>query len=58
MHLMDIHENKPISFQINNLKHNISYMYEVFIMRDINLVFLQYYQNTTYIHNYGYISTF
>jgi hypothetical protein len=33
-------------------------MYEVFIQRDINLVFLQYYQNITYIHNHGYVSTF
>jgi hypothetical protein len=23
MHIMDIDENKPISFQINNFKHNI-----------------------------------
>jgi hypothetical protein len=33
-------------------------MYEVFIQWDTNLVFLQYYQNTIYIHNYGYVSTF
>ncbi len=26
------------------------------MLRDINLVFLQYYQDTIYIHNYGYIS--
>jgi hypothetical protein len=30
-------------------------MYEVFILRDMNLVFLQYYQNNICIHNYGYI---
>jgi hypothetical protein len=38
------------------LNITIPYMYEVFMLRDINLVFLQYYQDTIYIHNYGYIS--
>jgi hypothetical protein len=29
------------------------YMYEIFISRKINLMFLYYYQNTNYIRNYG-----
>jgi hypothetical protein len=53
MHLVGIDENTPIFLQKNNYKHNFSYMYEVFILWDTNLVLLQYYQNTTYIHNYG-----
>ncbi len=58
MHLMNIDENTPISFQKNIINITFPYMCKVFILRDINLVFLQYYQNTTYIHNYGYVSTF
>jgi hypothetical protein len=60
MHPVDIDENAPISLQENNYKHNITfpYMYEIFILRDINLMFLYYYQNTNYFHNYGYVSTF
>ncbi len=55
MHLMDIDENAPIAFQIFFLNITFPYMYEVFILQDMNLVFLQYYQNSICIHNYGYI---
>ncbi len=58
MHLMDIDENTPIFLQKKIINITFPYMYEVFIRWDKNLVFLQYYQNTIYIHNHGYVSTF
>ncbi len=45
-------------FKNKFINKTFSHMYEVFILQDINLVLLQYYQNTTYIHNYGYVSAF
>jgi len=58
MHLMDIDEIHQLFFEQIILNIIFPYKYEVFILRDINLVFLQYYQNTIHIHNYGYILTF
>jgi hypothetical protein len=55
MHLMDIDENAPIALQKEIINITFPYMYEVFILWDMNLVFLQYYQNSICIHNYGYI---
>ncbi len=51
---MKIHQ---FLFKLFFINITFPYMHEV-ILQDMNLVFLQYYQNTTYIHNYGYVSTF
>jgi hypothetical protein len=50
MHLMDIDEDYT-TFSLKQIILNITipYMYEVFMLQDINLMFLQYYQNTIYI---------
>jgi hypothetical protein len=53
---MDTDENTPIIFQYIYIRN--PYMYELFVLQDINLVFLQYYQNTICIHNYGYVLIF
>ncbi len=64
MHLMDIDENTLIWDNILHtqlflkqmiLNRTFPYVYDVFILQNMNLVFLQYYQNITYIYNYGYI---
>jgi hypothetical protein len=58
MYLMDMDENTPIIFPKKIIYITNPYMYELFVLWDINLVFLQYYQNTIYIHNYGYVLAF